>query len=152
MATKTITDTVEKIDILTAYLVANDYPETESDDIQETTWDSFEVHANEYMVLTDGEADNKASEYIKESLWAFNADFIIQNTDLPWEAKEMIESFQRDKCEGANETIAAMITDIDDFIEAAISADGRGHFLNTYDGEENEIFVNGETFYIYRIN
>lgn len=30
--------------------------------------------------------------------------------------------------------------------------DGRGHCLASYDGKENEETVNGETFYIYRIN
>ena len=41
---------------------------------------------------------------------------------------------------------------IDSFVEAAISADGRGHFLARYDSEERE-FNNGRmTFYIYRIN
>ena len=30
--------------------------------------------------------------------------------------------------------------------------DGRGHTLASYDGEENEVIVDEETFYIYRIN
>ena len=111
-----------------------------------------EDYNNTYMVLTDEEADEKAAEYIKESLWAFNADFIIQHSKLPYEAKEMIESHQREKCESANETIEALIDDMDEFISDAISADGRGHFLNTYDGYENEETVEGDTFYIYRMN
>jgi hypothetical protein len=49
-----------------------------------------------------------------------------------------VSAFQEAKCEDANETIAALITDIDEFIEDAICADGRGHFLNGYDGEEYE--------------
>jgi hypothetical protein len=113
-----------------------------------------------YMVLTDDEANEKTAEYIKDSLWAFNASFIIENSKLPYEAKEMIESFQREKCESANDTIEALIEDMDEFIEAAISADGRGHFINSYDGNEDEerISLHGinesinQTFYIYRIN
>jgi hypothetical protein len=42
--------------------------------------------------------------------------------------------------------------DIDSLVEDAISADGRGHFLSSYDGDENEETVNGQTFYIYRTN
>ena len=57
---------------------------------------------------------------------------------------------QSKKCEGANDAILALIkkTDggLDGFVEDAISADGRGHFLSSYDGDENE--ENG--FYIYR--
>lgn len=105
---------------------------------------------DEYLVLTDDEADKKAAEYIEESVWAFNPDFIISHSSLPYEAIEMIKNFQTIKCEDANETILALITDFDDFVSDAISADGRGHFLSFYDGEENEETVNGETYYIYR--
>ncbi len=45
-----------------------------------------------------------------------------------------------------------MIEDEDEFVSQAISADGRGHFLNTYDGNENEQTIEGTTFYIYRMN
>lgn len=111
--------------------------------------DAAEHFQNEdYLVLDDDEADEIAAECIKESLWAFNASFIIENSDLPVEAEEMVKAFQEEKNEGANDTIAAMINDIDEFIDAAISADGRGHFMNTYDGEENE---EGE-YFIYRMN
>ena len=30
--------------------------------------------------------------------------------------------------------------------------DGRGHSINTYDGNEDEETILGETFYIYRVN
>jgi hypothetical protein len=123
---------------------------------------AFDTYGNEiaeydgdddkYMVLTDEEADQKAADYIKDSLWAFNADFIIDHSKLPYEALEMVQSFQQEKCEGANETIEALIEDMDGFIEDAIGADGRGHFLSSYDGHENEETVEGITFYIYRLN
>jgi hypothetical protein len=45
-----------------------------------------------------------------------------------------------------------MITDIDEFVEDAIRYDGYGHFLSPYDGEENEIEVDGATYYVYRTN
>jgi len=108
-----------------------------------------------YMVLTDEEADEKAKEYIKTSLWAFNADFICRMCGLPYAAEEMIRSFQGTECEGANDTILALIENadgIDFFVEQAINADGRGHFLNTYDGEEHEIKHGNEWLYIYKVN
>ena len=103
-----------------------------------------------YLVCDDDEAQEKTEIYISESVWAFNADFIVQHSSLPCEAIEMVEFFQREKNEGANETILALIDDFDDFVSDAINADGRGHFLSFYDGEENEETVNGETYYIYR--
>lgn len=105
---------------------------------------------DDYLVLTDEEADEAAKEYIKESVWAFNAGFIINHSKLPYEAIEMVEGFQSAKCEDANDTILALIDDFDEFVSDAISADGRGHFLSTYDGEENEETVDGETYFIYR--
>jgi hypothetical protein len=123
----------------------------------------------DYYVLTDSEADEKAAEYIKDSLWAFNASFIIEHSKLPYEAKEMVQSFQSVKCESANDTIEALIEDMNEFVQDAIRADGRGHFLSSYDGNENEEIVTlpegitteqmeetdidtNTTFYIYRIN
>jgi hypothetical protein len=40
----------------------------------------------------------------------------------------------------------------DDFIEDVISADGRGHTISSYDGEEDEVYYKNETYYIYRMN
>ena len=91
----------------------------------------------EYAIATsEEEADDAAKQYIQESLWAFNTDFIIDHSKLPYEAAEMIKTFQAAKCEDANDTIAALIEDIDEFVKDAISADGRGHFLSPYDSNE----------------
>ena len=108
---------------------------------------------NDYFVLTDEEADEKAKEYILDSLWAFNASFIAYHTDLDEEVIQAIHD--NGKCESNNDTIHNLIKklgDLDDFVSDAISADGRGHFLSSYDGNENEETVNGTTFYIYRQN
>lgn len=113
-------------------------------------WDdtSYKIGNQEYLVLTDAEADKRTEEDIKGSLWAFNADFIIEHSKLPYEALEMVKSFQEAKSEGANETIEALIEDMGEFVAAAIQADGRGHFLSHYDGAENE----EGGFFIYRTN
>ena len=140
---RTMTDhnTTEKIEALAAYL------DIDIEDIEHDSDMMFDADGEEYMVCTDEEADDYAADNIKESLWTFNVGFIIDHSKLPYEAEEMISSFCGEACEDANETIRAMITDMDEFIEDAIGADGRGHFMNSYDGEENE---EGE-FYIYRM-
>ena len=118
------------------------------EDIEQSDYDdmAFEADGNEYLVCSDEEADDRAGDYIKDSLWAFNAGFIIDHSELPYEATDMITGFQGAKCEDANDTIAALIADMDEFIEDAICSDGRGHFLNGYDGEEYE----EDGFYIYQ--
>ena len=52
---------------------------------------------------------------------------------------------------GMEESIKDFI-DEDDFIEAVIEADGRGHTLSSYDGNENEVSFEDEWYYIYRTN
>jgi len=119
----------------------------------------LECGSSEYLVLTDEEADHACKLYIEEGLWAFNAWFIVQHSVLPYrdDTIELIQGYQEDKCEDANDTIKSLISDMDEFVEDAISADGRGHFLNGYDGTEEELEYEAEegkklTFYIYQIN
>lgn len=107
-----------------------------------------EVDDGEYLVLTDGEADEATREYIEGSVWAFNSWFVAGHTDV---SRKTIEHIQQ-LCEGANEPLLELIDDFGDFVEDAIDADGRGHFLSHYDGEEMEIETDGETLYIYRTN
>ena len=119
----------------------------------------FYADGGEFLVLTDKEADKAAAEEIEFSLWAFNADFIIEKTGLSrkmsdYEAKSVIESLrkmQESTCESCNEFIKAVIAGtcgLENFTLAAINADGRAHFLATYDDKENE---SGD-YYIYRTN
>lgn len=115
--------------------------------IEEIGDNEFEAEGNTYLVLTDEEADEKAKEYILDSLWAFNAEFLSGNTNLPVEVFTALQ----DKCEDANETFRELVDkcgDFDRLVSDAISSDGRGHYMNTYDGHEH---VLGD-YFIYRIS
>jgi hypothetical protein len=111
---------------------------------------TFDAEGGEYLVLTDCEADELAAERIIESLWAFNAEFISSHTKHGFDDVQLsaIKEMQGRLCESANSIVEALIVDLDQFILDAISCDGRGHFISSYDGDENE---SGE-FYIYRTN
>lgn len=106
-----------------------------------------DLEGNEYKVLTNDEADQEAADYIRESLWAFNADFIcyyMPNGIGP----EEVEALRGDRCESVNLAFRALVGDnLSDLIDDAIAADGRAHFLNTYDGSEHE----QDEYYIYQI-
>ena len=65
------------------------------------------------------------------------------------EVKDDPVGFLRDF--GMEESIKDFI-DEDDFIDAVVEADGRGHTLSTYDGIENEVSFGDEWYYIYRTN
>ena len=111
---------------------------------------------DDYLVLTDEEADEACAEYIADSLWAFNASFILSECGLDGSGEESLRQMQEKSCEGANAFILSLVENtcgITEFAESAISADGRGHFLSQYDGEETEQETeNDGTFYIYRTN
>ena len=107
-----------------------------------------------YIVLTDEEANEEAREAILRDLWAFRAEFIVEHSAFYEDSTtaedeaviEALEQVQGRICEGATALCRALIKDIDVFVEDAIDADGRGHFLSMYDGEEYE---SGE-YFIYR--
>jgi hypothetical protein len=109
-----------------------------------------------YAVLTEEQANEKAKEEILNSLWAFNADFVIKHCknydDMDqYEFDSAVESLRHAQercCENANGLVFALIDDIDEFVEDAINADGRGHFISYYDGVENE----QDGYYIYRVD
>jgi hypothetical protein len=108
----------------------------------------YSLGRQEYAIGNDAEADSAVAGYVRDSIWAFNASFLASFTGLP---EEMFAGMQG-KCEGANDAFLTCVErtegGFDAFVEEAVSADGRGHFLSGYDGEENE---EGE-FYIYRTN
>lgn len=114
-----------------------DYDEAQSD-----------FDSEDYLVLTDEEADEAVREDIEEMVWAFTPSFLRAHTGVTIEAIAKIQEM----CEDANEPLTAMIKDFDYFVEDAVKCDGRGHFLAQYDHEENEITFNGITYYIYRRN
>jgi hypothetical protein len=106
----------------------------------------------EYMVCTDETANGACKGQILSSLWAFNADFLSGVTGLDSQVFSKLSAL----CEDANDAVSALVKStcgIDYLVEQAIAADGRGHVLSSYDGEENEYRVNKSlTLYVYRCN
>ena len=105
------------------------------DDLVINEWHTYTVDGATYRVLSDSEADLAARDYILDSLWAFKAEFIADHlrTRLAGRAHttfvQSLEKMQGELCEDANEIVNALIYDHDQFVDDAISADGRGHFL-----------------------
>ncbi len=122
--------------------------EIETDEIGASQYNEAILEANggEYLVCTDKEADEEARERILDSIWAFSPVFL--RAHLPNGMTEDVIKAIQTMCEGANESLKAMINDLDHFVEDAIGADGRGHFISGYGGEENE----EDNYFIYRVN
>lgn len=108
-----------------------------------------ELLEEDWLLLTDSEADLYCKDRIEESVWAFNPEFLAEITDLD---VDVIKSIQdNNKCEDNNDVFLKLIEascGLDAFVETAISWDGRGHFIGSYDGAEYEI---GD-LYLYRLN
>lgn len=102
----------------------------------------------EYLVLDEDEREEKVTEKISESLWAFNPSFLAGETGLDIVIFEALA----EKYEDANEAVLSLIEKtcgLEEFVNAAVSADGYGHFLASYDGHELEL---RDDYYAYRID
>ena len=135
----------ERVKALKNHLELND---EETNEITLEDGESFHYGDQEYLVLTDEEADEKTEEYIKESVWAFNSSFLSSHSNIDEEVFKLLS----EKCEDSNDAVLSMIKDFDHFVSDAISSDGRGHFLSSYDHSESDEEINGTTYYIYRTN
>lgn len=147
MSKESITETEHEPQVL----ALAEYLDADPDDILETgcnTYaDSCDQYGPEYHVLDDDGADEAVAESIKNSLWTFNASFLAGETGFD---KDIFTCMQ-DKCEDANSAFLSLIEQscgLTSFIESAVGCNGRGHFLSSYDGNENE---SGD-YFIYRIN
>lgn len=128
----------------------------EADELEEARHDCYgltvlEHGGDSYAIGTDEECDNAVASYIESSVWAFRTSFILSCCDLPEELEDAIASFQHKECEGANEALRVLIEKcccMEEFTRRAISADGRGHFLASYDGDEISL---GNGLFAYRI-
>lgn len=133
---------LQKIEALAKYL------EADENDIETAKYsdDTFEYGRQEWLVLTEEEAEEKTKEYIKDTAWAFRPEFLSSHmTGIDPEDLAPIQ----EKCESANPIILKLIDDFDDFVRDAVQSDGMGHFLASYDGEEVEL---DKGFLAYRIN
>ena len=107
------------------------------------------IHGDrEDLVLEDEEADKRAEEYIKDTAWAFKPSFLSAHTGID----EDVFNILSEKCEDSNNAVLSMIKDFDHFVSDAISSDGRGHFIATYDHDESIEEINNTEYFIDRNN
>lgn len=124
-------------------------------DITVSNWNNrvFEFGNEEYLVVTDEEADEEATSRIEQCIWAFNAEYILDECAIDYNesAISSLQEMQNRCCESCNPFLSSLIEStcgLDCFIQEAISCDGRGHFLASYDGKENK----AGCYYVYRLN
>lgn len=143
-----------RIKALIALLAVN---AEEAEDITLSNYDDTELECGResYRVLTDEEADEAAMAAATDSLWAFNVSFLSRYVPAlrDTRAAKAWTKVQGELCEDSGPLVEALLGDrLDEAMRDAVSEDGRGHFLASYDGEEHESKVDGVWFYIYRTN
>jgi len=98
--------------------------------------DVYDLGRRQYAVGTEEQADEAAREYVRDSLWAFRPEFLEAYMPDGIDA-EVLSIVIEKKYEDATEIIARLAgDDLGRLIDDAIAADGRGHFLSSYDGHE----------------
>lgn len=111
----------------------------------------FMTNMGEYIVLSEEEAYEKATEYIEDSLWAINSNFLAGYTGVD----NMVFEQLSQQCESANEAVRSLIEangGLEGFVDEAISADGLGHFISQYDGQQHEVIIGSKVWYIFRVD
>ena len=103
----------------------------------------YRINGVDYAVAdTDEDADKAARDYIEGSLWDFDSDFIARFVTKSADRDKLaraLQIVQAKLCEDANDLVSVLVADrMDDFVQEATSADGRGHFLSPYDGVERD--------------
>jgi hypothetical protein len=119
-------------------------------DIVDLGHNRVQIDGYEYKIFTEDEANDAVADYIADTLWAFTPSFLSGLTGIDEEVFELLS----EKCEGGNEAIHSILratnVSMSEVVDEAIRWDGRGHFLNSYDGNEYEVSVNGEYYFLYR--
>lgn len=124
----------------------------------------------DWIAYTDDEADEAVTDVIMNSLWAFKTEFLCEYLHgVETESQiNAIRKLQETLCEDANPILEALLRDSPHkhkpgvytggdvgfmcLLIDAIAADGRGHFLSSYDGNEHEVSINDTDYFVYRVN
>jgi len=111
----------------------------------------FSEQGDDWRIVAHDEAAKILAEQFEGDLYClgcFSAWFIADHLGI---ATDTVEKMQAaDGFEALGELIAA--NNLVDFAQKAIDADGLGHFFNSYDGEETEVYLDGKWFSIMRAN
>lgn len=120
--------------------------------VLDTGYDELDFDGQECVLCTYEEAEKRAKDYILDTVWAFNASFISSHSGIDSDIIAAVQA--NDKCESNNDLLLKIINDKDYFVSDAIVCDGLGHFLNTYDGECQELGKDKQGVYwvAYRTN
>lgn len=123
---------------------------------------SFETSYGDFIVLTDDERMERLKEYYQETLWAFNAHFLLEKMGLLTghhsTDQQLVLSFtklQSELCEDANPLVEALVSSraggIEKIMEDMEEID-HDNALDAYDGEPTCHDIDDITLWVARWN
>lgn len=120
----------------------------ETKEIEKEGDNTYKYDGEYYYCGADDEMFSIVKDYIEDTLWAFNNNFLWGYGSLRLMNAgdcDVILNAVKDKAEDGNEAIKALVdwnNNWDELVAAAIGAEGIGHFLNSYDGTHEEVTYN----------
>ena len=97
------------------------------------------INGDEYAVAaTEQQAFEACCESIEDTLCYFSPAFLAEQTELPVEIFETLSNAGFED-NGVYKDLIERVTSIENFADEAISYDGMGHFLASYDLKERMI-------------
>lgn len=98
--------------------------------------DTFTIYGEEWVVLTEEEAEEWAYDYLVENIDNFNSNFLSEYTGVSEEMIDAIKEHGEDSRHVITVLVACQEGGLEGLVHEAIIRDGMGEFISTYDGEE----------------
>lgn len=106
-------------------------------------------YSDDWLVLTEEEADVLARDNLRESIQYAHSEFLAATTGLPEVAfAALVTNNDYDAIAQLIEASGRM----DEVLSAVLDVEGRGPTIAAYDSEEHEVQVGLHYLYLYRVN
>ena len=120
--------------------------------IEEIINDNEDFNVDGYRIINSSDIDRIQQDELSSDpyiLGCFNAWFIAENTNL---SIDIIEALQKGEQYDALGKHIINNNQVEDIQDGYKSADGYGHHFAHYDHNEHEIYIDGETWYFFRVD
>ena len=115
--------------------------------------DESDFEVNNVRFIKDSEILSVMSEEIFDGddyvLGCFNANFIAENSDLNYELVEACQNAEAYEAIGKALNATLDQDEKESFCEEYAGADGYGHHFNHYDGNSEELTIDGVLYHVF---
>lgn len=131
--------------------IANDYSIDKKELFENIESQNEDFEVDNYRFILESEAENIALDIYKcdtYMLGCFNDFFISDNCDIKLNVVQALQ-----KAEAFSELGELMLDNgIEELISEYCRLDGYGHVFGSYDGNSDEVTINGNLYVVFRTN